>query len=63
MIAMQNDFIEHLITQQKPIALYLTSGIKLLGYILGHDDAVVLLEGQQTRQLIYKSSISTILSA
>ena len=62
MLITQADFIDHLITQQIPIALFLTSGIKLLGYLLGYDDTTVLLEGQQRRQLIYKTSISTILS-
>lgn len=63
MMVTQNNFIDHIITKQKPVALFLTSGIKLLGYILGHDDMTVLLEGRQTRQLVYKTSISTILLA
>lgn len=57
----QSSFIDHIISHQKPVALFLTSGIKLLGYLLGHDEMVVLLGGQQKQQLIYKSSISTIL--
>lgn len=61
MLAMQSLFIDHLIMEQKPVAIFLTSGIKLLGSILAHDAQSLVLTSTHSRQLIYKTSISTIL--
>lgn len=61
MLAMQSLFIDHLITEQKSVAIFLTNGIKLLGSIIAHDAQNVILTSSHSQQLIYKASISTIL--
>ena len=44
-----------------PVAIYLKSGVKLLGTIVQHDANTMVLRGSTTAsQLVYKHSILTI---
>lgn len=60
----ERKFIEDLITQQKPVALYLANGIRLQGYVIGYDKYTVLFKSDNgdngNTQLIYKHAISTL---
>ena len=56
----QNKYIDDLIEQKKPISIFLISGIRLNGCIIGQDRYTIHLDGKIS-QLIEKSSISTIM--
>src|SRR5689334_15647498 len=59
--AMLADFIKELCHTKSTVYIFLMSGIKLHGYIVDHDDASILLGGKAL-QLVYKHSISTIMT-
>ena len=51
--------LNQLIQQQMTVDVFLTSGIKLSGYITAFDNYTLTMGGKTT-QLIYKHAISTI---
>jgi len=64
--SMQSQFLEILEKDKVPVAVYLMSGIKLIGRIVSSDFNVIILEhnireGQGTHQLIHKHAIATVL--
>ena len=56
----QNDFIAKLIHDENHVAVFLKSGIKLDGVLVGVDLNAVWLEKGGVIQLVYKNAISTI---
>lgn len=56
---LQDPFLNALRKQKVPLAIYLTNGIKLQGYISAFDSQVVLLKNN-TKQMIFKHAIATI---
>ncbi len=59
--AYQHDiFVKDLIQNQTPVSIYLRSGIRLTGKLIGYDESTLLLK-DSTYQLIYKEAVGTIL--
>lgn len=44
----------------KPIAVWLTSGKRLVGRLRGHDRFTIVLEQGGTEQLVFKHAIATV---
>ena len=57
----ENDFINHAIENSKALTVFLVNGIKLEGSIIAMGKNSFLLKRDDTIQLVYKHSISTIL--
>ena len=57
--SLQASFLESLQRLQTPVAVYLVSGIRLLGRIHSFDQFVVSIAGA-SMQVVYKRAISTI---
>lgn len=58
--SVQDEFLEVLTKERIPAYIYLKNGIKLQGFIERYDEEVVVLKNQEC-QLIYKTSIATIM--
>ena len=58
----QDPFLNALRRQRVPVSVYLTNGIKLQGIVAGFDSAVVLLKNN-TKQMIFKHAVATIVPA
>jgi host factor-I protein len=58
----QDPFLNALRRQRVPVSIYLTNGIKLQGVVAGFDAAVVLLKNN-TKQMIYKHAVATVVPA
>ena len=56
---LQNPFLQTLMQQEVPVAIYLVNGIKLQGAIEAYDAQVILLKSNAS-QMIYKHAVSTI---
>lgn len=57
--SLQEPFLNHLRRQHVPVAVYLVNGIKLQGQICAFDQYVILLKNQ-TKQMVFKRAIATI---
>ena len=57
--SLQDPFLNALRKDRVPVSIYLVSGIKLQGEIESFDQFVILLRST-VNQMIYKSSISTV---
>ena len=57
--SLQDPFLNALRKDRVPVSIYLVSGIKLQGQIESFDQFVILLRST-VNQMIYKSSISTV---
>ena len=60
MLKLQETCLNQLRKQKHKVAIYLANGIKLQGIIHSFDQYMLILEGQQSQQMVYKSAISTI---
>ena len=58
----QEKFLQKLIKQKIPVAVYLKNGIKLLGILTDTCEEVLFLQAG-TKVMIYKKAINTILPA
>jgi host factor-I protein len=56
----QDVFLGHLCARKTPVTIFLMNGIKLQGVIDWFDKFSVLLRRDRHSQLVYKSTISTI---
>ncbi|HJN38179.1 MAG TPA: RNA chaperone Hfq [Gammaproteobacteria bacterium] len=56
---LQDPFLNALRRQRVPVAIYLTNGIKLQGHVAAFDQYVVLLKNN-TKQMVFKHAIATI---
>jgi host factor-I protein len=57
---LENTFLDDLIQNQRFISVYLKNGIRLKGYMIGHDAEALFLRNGTIPQLIYKHSVSTL---
>lgn len=62
LMQVQNQFLAALLKNNIPTYVYLKNGIKLQGFIEAYDDLAVILTNQES-QIIFKSSIATIMPA
>ncbi|WP_260704497.1 RNA chaperone Hfq [Edaphobacter flagellatus] len=58
----QDTFLNTVRKDKSPITIYLVSGVKLTGKIRSFDKYSVLLENNSQEQLIFKHTISTVVS-
>jgi RNA chaperone Hfq len=58
--ALQEVFLTHLRERKMPVTIFLMNGIKLQGTIDWFDSFSLLLRRDRQAQLVYKSTISTI---
>ena len=58
---LQDPFLNTLRRQRVPVSIYLTNGIKLQGHVAAFDQYVVLLKNN-TKQMVFKHAIVTIVS-
>jgi host factor-I protein len=56
---LQDNFLNQIRKEKVPVAIYLTNGVRLKGFIKGFDNFVILLK-ENSHSLIYKHAISTI---
>ena len=57
----QDAFLGHLRERKTPVTIFLMNGIKLQGFIDWFDRFSVVLHRDRHSQLVYKSTISTIM--
>lgn len=57
---LQDPFLQQLLDEGVEVNIFLSSGIKLGGNIVGYDPYVVLLEGRGLTQMVYKGQVSTV---
>ena len=57
--SLQDPFLNALRRQRVPVSIYLTNGIKLQGQVAAFDKFVVLLKNN-TKQVVFKHAIATI---
>ena len=58
--SLQDPYLDGLRTRDISVAVFLVNGIKLIGSIESFDQFIVLLRNKDTKQMIYKHAISTI---
>lgn len=61
--SLQDYFLATLRNEKVQVSIYLVNGIKLLGQVEAFDNFVVILGHNNTSQVVYKHSISTIVPA
>lgn len=61
-LQVQDQFLATLLKSKIPTYIYLKNGIKLQGFIEAYDDLSIILKNQES-QLIFKTSIATIMPA
>jgi host factor-I protein len=57
---LQNQFLRAIVESRVPVVVYLVNGIRLQGQIESYDQFSLMIRGE-SRQLVYKSAISTII--
>lgn len=62
-VSLQDFFLSTLRREKMQVSIYLVNGIKLLGHVEAFDNFVVILGHNNTSQVVYKHSISTIVPA
>lgn len=62
-ISLQDFFLSTIQHEKMQVSIYLVNGIKLLGNVEAFDNFVVILGYNNTSQVVYKHSISTIVPA
>jgi len=58
-LTIENQFIERLVEEKTPVAVFLRNGIKLTGLLVAADDDCLYLKNVLL-QLIYKHAVNTI---
>ena len=59
----QHDFIDQFIERGTQVSVFLRSGIQLCGIVMEVDKYVIILESNESTQLIYKHAIASIQEA
>lgn len=59
-INLQEQFLDKLQQEQKPVTIVVVNGFQLRGRIVGHDQFTLLVDVDGQQQLVYKSAISTV---
>ena len=60
---LQQVFLTHMVKARLAATVFLMNGVKLQGRIESYDEASILLEHKDHRQMIFKHAISTIMPA
>lgn len=59
----QDQFLNRLKDENRPITIVVTNGYQLKGRIVDYDQFTILLDADGQHQLVYKANISTIKEA
>lgn len=59
-INLQEQFLDRLQQEQKPVTVIVLTGFQMWGLITGHDQYSIQMDVDGQRQLVYKHAISTI---
>ncbi|MFM1654284.1 RNA chaperone Hfq [Brevibacillus sp. B_LB10_24] len=62
-IAVQEIFLEYVISHQVPVALITKNGVHMKGFIIATDPYTITLQIDSKQSLLYKAAISTIVPA
>lgn len=60
-INLQDNFLKKAKEKNIAITIYLISGYQIRGYVVGYDNYTILIDSEQSTQMIYKHAISTII--
>nr|WP_245552981.1 RNA chaperone Hfq [Brevibacillus massiliensis] len=60
-LAVQEMFLDYVISHQVPVALITKNGVHMKGFIIATDPYTVTLQIQSKQSLLYKAAISTII--
>ncbi|QSX07298.1 RNA chaperone Hfq [Sedimentibacter sp. zth1] len=58
---LQDSFLNNARKEKKKISIFLVNGYKINGIVQAFDSYVILLQVDNSQQLVYKHSISTII--
>ena len=59
-INLQEQFLDRLQQERKPVTVIVLTGFQMRGIITGHDQFTIEMTVDGKRQLVYKHAISTI---
>lgn len=59
-INLQEQFLDNLQQEQRPVTLITVNGFQLKGVIVDHDQDTILMDVDGKRPLVYKHAVSTI---
>lgn len=59
-INLQGQFLEQLQKERTQVTVFTVNGFQLKGTITGWDQFTIMVESGGTRQLVYKSAVSTV---
>ena len=57
---LQEKVLQQACTEKTPVTIFLKSGVKLTGNILGFDKFALLISGETVASLVYKHAIATL---
>lgn len=60
---LQQQFLDHLEDRSVELVVFLSSGVKLQGRVVGHDQYCLVIEHRGVQQLVYKHALATVLPA
>jgi host factor-I protein len=60
---LQQVFLDKVAADQMPVTLFLVNGVKLSGFVAGHDPYTLLLEFNGAQQSVLKPAVATIAPA
>lgn len=60
MEALQEKVLHQACAEKAPVTIFLKSGVKLTGNILGFDKFALLISGETVTSLVYKHAIATL---
>ncbi len=60
---LQQQFLDHLEDREVELVVFLSSGVKLQGRVVGHDQYCLVIEHRGLQQLVYKHALATVLPA
>ena len=61
MADIQTTFLNKIKKDELPVTIFLVNGVKLTGVIDSFDASTILLQRENSSQLVYKQAISTVM--
>lgn len=60
-INLQDAFLNQVRKEKTMITVFLVNGFQIKGYVKGFDSYIIILEGDNKQNMIYKHAVSTII--
>jgi len=60
-INLQDAFLNQVRKEKTNITVFLVNGFQIKGYVKGFDNYIIILEGDNKQNMIYKHAVSTII--